>query len=255
MIITPTEKIDVEIIPEILQMPMYCLESNGYVPLAFFTELGASTEDIKAIIGSDRFNSLSLSAFKIERQKPTLAIPNGLLGLLITQLAVMPQYPIFASISKKLFIKSYESGAITADEFADDFRQDSAFWQSKISNLPTQTERAKPAFIRPHPQVDFATISQLDDEELDAYLDLNPAYISHQVTQFLCNCQLPLTHDVWRNYLLKCLYFYSREFEYEYFLYHLLIQDENVCLLTQTLLTDWMLEGEFSLSVPHLPKI
>ena len=28
MIITPTEKIDVEIIPEILQMPIYCLEQK-----------------------------------------------------------------------------------------------------------------------------------------------------------------------------------------------------------------------------------
>lgn len=249
--ITPTEKIDVEIIPEILQMPMYCLKENGYIPLAFFTELGASTEDIETIIGSDRFNNLNTFTLQIDRQKPVLAISHDLLGLLITQLAMMPQYPIFASISKKLFLKSYESGAITIDDFAEEFRNDSAFWQAKISDLPTPVQPSKPTSIRPHPQVDFATISQLEGEKLEAYLELNPAYISYQVTQFLCDCHLPLTHDVWRNYLLKCLYFYSRELEFEYFFYHLLIQDENVCLLTQTLLTDWMVEGGFFLSVPH----
>jgi hypothetical protein len=252
MIIIPTEKIDVEIIPEILQMPMYCLEQNGYIPLAFFTELGASEEDIKTIIGKDNFKNSNTFEIQIDQQKFVSAISHNLATSLITQLAVMYQYSIFASISKKLIIKSFESGAVTVDDFADDFRQDSVFWHSKISSLLTQINSSKPNFsITPHPQVDFATISRLDDEELDAYLELNPAYISYKITQFLCNCQLPLTHNVWRDYLLKYLDFHRRDLEYEYFLYHLLIQDENVCLLTQTLLTDWMLEDGFSLYIPN----
>ena len=92
MMIIPTEKIHVEIIPEILQMPMYCLESNGYIPLTFFTELGASEQDIKAILGSERFDNLN--AFKIEMQKPTIAIPHESIGLLITQLAILPQFKV-----------------------------------------------------------------------------------------------------------------------------------------------------------------
>jgi hypothetical protein len=230
MIVTPTEKIDVEIIPNILQMPMYCLAENGYIPLAFFTELGASEDDLKTIIGSDRFNNLKAFKIQINQQKPVLAISHDLLGMLITQLAVMPQYSIFSTISKKLFIKSYEVGAITIEDFADDFRQDAPFWQKKISNLPTQTKPSKPIPIRPHPQIDFATISQLEGEKLEAYLDLNPAYISYQVTQYLCNCHLPITHEIWRNYLWKCLCFHRRglELEYEYFIYHLLVHTNSL---------------------------
>ncbi len=180
MIITPTQRIDVEIIPEILQMPIYYLEQNGYIPLAFFTELGALEEDIKAIVENSSFNESSILKVQINEQDGVLVISHDLASWLITQLAVMPQYSIFASISRKLLLKSFESGAITVDDFADDFRQDSVFWHSKISDLPTQIDSLKPTFITPHPQVDFATISRLDDKELHAYLDLNPAYISYK---------------------------------------------------------------------------
>jgi hypothetical protein len=104
MILTPTEKIDVEIIPNILQMPMYCLAENGYVPLAFFTELGASEDDLKTIIGSDHFNNLKAFKIQINQSKPVLAISHDLLGLLITQLAVKPQYSIFATLEFEYFL-------------------------------------------------------------------------------------------------------------------------------------------------------
>jgi|GEM_PF-5411469 len=256
MVITPTDKIAVEIIPEILQMPMYCLEENGYIPLAFFTELGASQEDIETIIRNDGTNNENICKISIDRQQPISAISYKLACLLITQLALMPQYPIFTSIDKKLVIKSFESGAISIDDFAEEFRSDSVFWQSKISNLQTKSDTSKPIYIRPHPQVDFAAISQLEGQKLDAYLDLNPAYVSYKVTQFLCNHRLPITedfwnNDIWSNNLFKCLHFHRRDEEYHYFIYHLLVQDENVCLLVQTLLTDWMVAGGFSLSIPQ----
>lgn len=89
MIITPTERIDVEIIPEILQMPIYYLEQNGYIPLAFFTELGASQEDIKAIVENSSFNQSSILEVQINQQDAVLVISHNLATCLITQLAVI----------------------------------------------------------------------------------------------------------------------------------------------------------------------
>ena len=254
MIITPIDKIEVEIIPEVLKMPIYCLEENGYVPMAFFTELGASKSDLIAILGNDTYDQLNSLKIQIDRQEPVSVISHDLIGKVITQLAIMPQHSLFASISKKLFLKSWESGAVTIDDYAEEFRHDSAFWQSKIDSLLTQGDKLQQASIsiEPHPQIDFAIIEQLNSEELEAYLEQNPAFVSYQVVQFLCNCQYPTTHDVWQNYLLKCLYFHSRELEYSYFVFHLLVQDPSVCLLTQTLLTDWMLEGEFVIADPAI---
>ena len=252
MIITPIEKIDVEIIPEILKMPIYCHEQNGYVPMAFFTELGASESDIIAILGSDIYDRLNSLKIQIDRQELMPVISSDLIGKVITQLAVMPQHLVFASISKKLFLKSWESGAVTIDDYAQDFRLNSIFWESKIDSLLTRGDKLQQTSIEPHPQIDFATIEQLNSEELEAYLELNPAFVSYQVVQFLCNCHYPTTHVIWQDYLLKCLYFHSRELEYSYFLFHLLIQDESVCLLTQTLLTDWMLEGGFVIDDPTI---
>ena len=188
MIITPTDKINVEIIPKVLQMPIYCFGQNGFVPLTFFTELGASEEDIQAIIASDDLSNPKTCQIKIDRQQSEPAISCDLIGLLISQLGVLPQYPVFSSICKKLTLMSYESGAITIDDCADDFRQDSLFWQSKIANLPTQTAKPKP--IPVHPLIDPDTISRPEGKELYAYLKLHPAYISYLVTQYLCSSPL-----------------------------------------------------------------
>lgn len=242
MIITPTDKIEVEIIPKAIRMPIYCLGQNGYVPLAFFTELGVSEEDIQAIIGSDDLGNPKYCEIQINRQQSEPAIDRDLIGLLISQLGVLPQYPVFSSICKKLTLMSYESGAMTIDDFADDFRQDSLFWQSKIASLPTQIAKSQPVSIPPHPQVDFATISRLEGKELADYLKAYPAFTSYMVTQYLCCSYPPLVYKIWKDYFFQCLCFHNRELEFDYFLYHLLIQDENVCLLTQTLFIDWMLE-------------
>ena len=251
MIITPTEKINLEIIPEILNMLVYFCQECGYIPLVFFTELGILEEDIKAILGINDLSELNLLKVQIDEQDAVVVVSYILASKLISQLAVISQYSVFASISKKLFLKSIETGAVTIDDFAEDFRGDSGFWQSKINNLEREVTKPKLTLIRPHPQVDFTTIARLDDEEIEAYLDINPTYISYKVTQFLCNCNKPITDDIWKNYLLKCLYFHNRELEYSYFLYHLLIKDESVCLLVQTLLTDWMKEGRFCLDIPQ----
>lgn len=235
------EKTQVSIIPEILNMPFYCDQINAYVPITFFTELGVSQKDIKGLIAVNHWKKRNYfsKTEKVSTNSDTSLIPYKVASRLIAQLA--DKYPIFKIISTKLFVKSLEEGTIRVEDFAEEFKQDGNFWKSQLEFLDRNYKLQNPVPL--HPNIDVSEIDQLryKSSDWESYLEQNPSYVSYRLVCLIAEKSL----DEHKNkqisdYLLKCLFFHERDLEYYYFLYHVAIRDESVCLLVQTLLTEWL---------------
>ena len=235
------QKFQVSIIPEILNMPLYSVEETAYIPINFFTELGVPPKEIDVFTAlSDWKQGDSSETERVPTNTFTSLIPYDAASKLISQLAANEKYSIFRIISTKLFLKSLEAGTIKIEDLADEFKKDINYWQSKINSLDRDCNPQN--FIPFHPDIESIEIERLryQSPEWESYLELNPSYVSYRLVYLIAEPSQDenLNRQV-NDYLRKCLYYHNRHLEYYYFLYHILTRDESLCLLIQTLLTEW----------------
>ncbi len=234
MTIQATRKIEIPLLASEVTMPMLCQGEEAYIPLSFFSDLGASEKELEIILEREK-TSLKETRVKVEFEGKTYsAIPRLVAVEIISGLPNISEKPIFKTIHTQLLKVSLESELVLdqlAEECADEFRSDHEFWSQKLQAILRQPRRE--IVIPAHPAMEIS-----EDGE----------YYNHEALGFIMVDQIANPHrgeDQGRNARTKLqsmLEFHHREREYNFFLYSILTGDINTCLLAQTMFADWITE-------------